>query len=106
MDKEGHVFTRLTTTLSGVTKYRHNVLVGPVEVRLVEVLKMIVGRCGFELLAVRVHDGCHVHVFVSASPKVCISVMVCLFKCNSAKLLFLEFEQLKLWLWGWWFFVV
>jgi putative transposase len=81
-------------------KYRHKVLLGSVEVRLVDVLKVIAGRCGFELLACRVHDGDHVHVFVSALPRIGIPAMVRLLKCNSAKVLFLEFPQLKLRLWG------
>ena len=52
------------------TKYRRKVLVGSVKVRLVEVLKMIVTQSGFQLLTARVHGGDHVHVFVSAPPKV------------------------------------
>ena len=43
------------------------------------------------MLTARVHAGNYVHVFVSAPSKVGILVMVCLFKCNFAKLLFLEF---------------
>jgi len=41
-----------------------------------------------------------VHVFVSAKPKVRISDIVCVLKSNSARLLFLEFPQVKLHLWG------
>jgi putative transposase len=48
----------------------------------------------------RVHDGGHLHVFVSASLKICIAEFVCVFKCNSARALCLEFPQLKLRLWG------
>jgi putative transposase len=99
MDKAKSCAFRTNYHFIGAVKYRRSVLLGSVEVRFVEVLKMIAGRCGFELLAVRVHDGCHVHVFVSALPKVCISDMVRLFKCNSAKLLFLEFASLRLRFW-------
>jgi len=81
-------------------KYRHKVLVGSVEGRLLEVLKMIAENHGFRLLAVRVHDGDHVHVFVSAPPKVCIPEMVRVLKCVSARLLFDEFPEIKLQLWG------
>ena len=52
------------------------------------------------MLIACVSDGDYVYVFVSALPRVGIPVMVWLFKCNSAKLLFLEFPQLKLRLWG------
>ena len=65
-----------------------------------EVLKTIASQSGFQLLAVRVHGGDHVHVFVSAQPKVCIPEMVRVLKCNSAKLLFEVFPQIKLQLWG------
>jgi REP element-mobilizing transposase RayT len=49
-------------------KYRRKVLVGLVEVRLVEVLKTIAENHGYNLLACRVHVGDYVHVFVSAKP--------------------------------------
>ena len=55
-----------TYHLIWATKYRRKVLVGSVKVRLEELLKMIAEQNGCRLLAVRVHDGDHVHVFVSA----------------------------------------
>ena len=82
------------------TKYRRKVLVGSVEVRLEGILKMIAARSGFQLLAVRIHHGDHVHLFVSAPPKTSIPKMVCVLKCVSAKLLFEEFPQLKQHLWS------
>lgn len=82
------------------TKYRRKVLLGSVEVRLLELLKTITSQSSFEVLAVRVRAGDHLHVFVSASPKVAIPEMVRVLKCNSAKVLFLEFPELKLRLWG------
>jgi putative transposase len=82
------------------TKYRRKVLLGSVEVRLVEVLKTIANQSGFQLLTARVHRGDHVHLFVSAPPAICIPEIVRVLKCNSAKLLFEEFLELKLRLWG------
>ena len=61
---------------------------------------MIAVNYGYQLLAARVHDGDHVHLFVSAPPKMSIPVMVSVFKCVSAQLLFEEFPELKLRLWG------
>ena len=61
---------------------------------------MIANQSGFVLLAVRVHRCDHVHLFVSAPPKVSIPKMAGVFKCNSAKLLFEEFPEIKLLLWG------
>jgi putative transposase len=51
-------------------------------------------------LAARVHDGDHVHVFVSAPPKVSIPDLIRVFKCISARVLFVEFPDIKLQLWG------
>ena len=82
------------------TKYRRKVLLGSVKVRLEELLKTIADQNGCRLLAARVHDGDHVHVFVSALPKVSIPVMVQVFKCVSAKVLFVEFPEIKSQLWG------
>ena len=82
------------------TKYRRKVLLGSVEVRLVEVLKTIANQSGFVLLTAKVHGGDHVHVFVSAPPAICIPEIVRVLKCNSARLLFEEFLELKLRLWG------
>ena len=82
------------------TKYRRKVLVGSVEVRLEEVLKMIVENHGYQLLTDRVYRGDYVHVFVSAKPMVCISDIVAVLKSNSARLLFDEFPQIRLRLWG------
>jgi putative transposase len=82
------------------TKYRRKVLVGSVEVRLEEVLKMIAENHCYQLLTARVHHGDHVHVFVSVKPKVSISDVVSVLKSNSARLLFLEFPQIRLRLWG------
>ena len=61
---------------------------------------MIADEHGYRLLAVRVHDGDHVHVFVSAPPKMSISEVVRVFKCVSARVLFEEFSSIKLRLWG------
>jgi len=52
------------------------------------------------VLTVRGHGGDYVYVFVFVSSRIGISVMVCVFKCNSVKVLFLEFSQLKLRFWG------
>jgi putative transposase len=67
---------------------------------LEEVLKTIAAAHGFQLLAAEVHYGDPIHVFVSARPRLCIPEMVRVLKCNSARLLFEEFPEIKLQLWG------
>jgi len=94
------VLSKPTIHLIWAAKYRRKVLLGSVEVRLLEVLKTIASQSGFQLLTARGHDGDHLHVFVSASPKVCIPEIVRVLKCNSSRMLFDEFPQIKLWLWG------
>jgi REP element-mobilizing transposase RayT len=71
----------------------------------VEVLKIIAANHGFQLLAAGVHDSNHVHLFVSATPKTSIPVMVSVFKCVSDKLLFEEFPEFKTAALGWSFVV-
>ena len=61
---------------------------------------MIASNHGYRLLAVKVHDGDHVHVFFSATPRVCVPEVVRVLKCVSAQLLFSEFPQIKEQLWG------
>ena len=82
------------------TKYRRKVLLGSVEVRLLEVLKTIASQSGFRLLTARVHDGDHLHIFVSAQPTVCIPDMVRVLKCNPAKVLLEEFLLIRKQFWG------
>jgi REP element-mobilizing transposase RayT len=49
---------------------------------------MIAKNHGYQLLATRVHHGDHVHVFVSAKPKVSIPDIVGILKSNSARSFF------------------
>jgi putative transposase len=94
------VLSKPSIHLIWATKYRRKVLDGSVRVRLEELLKVIAEQIGCRLLAARVHDCDHVHVFVCAPPSVSISEMVCFFKCISVKVLFEEFVGFKLRLWG------
>jgi REP element-mobilizing transposase RayT len=73
---------------------------GSVKVRFEVLLKTIADQNGCCLLAARVHEGDHVHVFVSAPPKVYVPDLVRVFKCISAMVLFVEFSDIKLQLWG------
>ena len=65
-----------------------------------ELLKTIADQSGCRLFVARVHDGDHVHVFVSALPKVSVPELVRVFKCISAKVLFEEFPEIRCQLWG------
>lgn len=59
---------------------------------------LLLGR-GFALLAASVHDGDCVCLSF-APPRLCIPELVCVVKCNFARVLLLEFAQIKRHLWG------
>ena len=61
---------------------------------------MAADQSGHQLLTARVHDGDHLHLFVSAPPTVSIPKMLRVFNCVSTKLLFEEFPEIKERLWG------
>ena len=67
---------------------------------MLEVLKLIAENYGYVLLSACVYVGDYVYVFVFAKPKVCIFDIVCVLVSNFVCLLFLEFSQIKLHLWG------
>ncbi|MCL2288116.1 MAG: IS200/IS605 family transposase [Candidatus Bathyarchaeota archaeon] len=100
MDKARSCVYQANYRLIWVVKCRRKVFLGSVEVGFVGVLKMIAGRCDFVVFSAWVYDGDHVYVFVFALTKFGISDMVCLFMCNSDRVLFLEFSVLRLCLWG------
>jgi hypothetical protein len=95
--KLGRVLTKSTTTLSGPlnTGARYFWAQLKLGLKFYFLLKTIADQNGCELLAARVHDGDYVHVFVSAAPKVYIPDLMCVFKCISAMVLFVEFPDIK-----------
>ena len=82
-----------------IPRYRKKVLVGPVEVRLKELLAEIATQYEFEILAVEVMPD-HVHLFVSAPPKFSPAEIVRLFKGITSRRLKKEFESLRHPYWG------
>ena len=55
------------------TKYRRKVLTSEIETRLKEILIDVSKQKGFEIAEIEVITKDHVHVFVSAKPKISIS---------------------------------
>ncbi len=89
----------ITYHLVWISRYRKKVLVGPVEVRLKELLAEIATHCGFEILAVEVMPD-QMHLFVSASPKFSPAEIVRLFKDVISRRLKKEFVSLRRQYWG------
>lgn len=76
------------------TKYRRKVLVPPVDETLKEAIGAVCGEHGYELLALEVMPD-HVHVFLSAPPKVAPAVIAKVLKGSTARTLFAKHPELR-----------
>ena len=82
------------------TKYRRNVLTSNIENRLKEILINVGKSKGFEIAEIEVGTEDHVHVFVSAIPKISISYIAKMMKGISGRLLLKEFPEISKELWN------
>lgn len=81
-------------------KYRHKVLEGQVETRLIEILQQIANDNGFAILEINT-DKDHIHLLINCSPQHYIPNMIKAMKGVSARLLMKEFgNPLRKKLWG------
>ena len=81
------------------TKYRRKVLNSEIEKRLKEILYDVASDKGFIIHELEVGENDHVHMFVSAHPKVSISYRAKMSKGISGRLLLYEFPELQKKLW-------
>lgn len=79
-------------------KYRRKVLIDNIENRLKVIFHDIAHEKGFEIKSMEVMPD-HVHVFVSAHPKLSPSYIYKMLKGISGRRLFIEFPQIKKSLW-------
>ena len=80
-------------------KYRHKVLEGQIEKRLIELLRQIAADNGFDILEINT-DKDHIHLLINCSPQHYIPNMIKAMKGVSARLLMKEYGDLlrqKLW---------
>ena len=82
------------------TKYRRKVLSDDIEKRLKEILVDVGKQKGFEIAEIEVCQKDHVHVFVSAIPKISISYIAKMMKGISGRLLLKEFPEISKELWN------
>ena len=82
------------------TKYRRKVLTPKIEDRLKEILINVGNEKGFEIAKIEVVTKDHVHVFVSAIPKISISYIAKMMKGISGRLLLKEFPEISKELWN------
>ena len=76
------------------TKYRRKVLTPNIENRLKEILIDVGKQKGFEIEEIEVGSQDHVHVLVSAIPKISISYIAKMMKGISGRLLLKEFPEI------------
>jgi len=81
------------------TKYRKKVLDLKIEERVKEIVSDIAKEKGFEVSQIEVGEQEHVHIFVSAHPKISPSYIVKMIKGISARKILLEFPEIKGKLW-------
>lgn len=79
-------------------KYRHKILQGDIEIYLKEELFKIANDKDFIVKAIECNDD-HIHLFVSAHPKVAPSYIVKMCKGITGRKLFIQFPEItkKLW---------
>lgn len=81
------------------TKYRHKIIIGPVEEWLKDTFYTIAARHGFEIITMETMPD-HVHLLVDCAPQHYIPNLLKALKGNSARFIFKEFPELKERLWG------
>ena len=82
------------------TKYRRKVLTIDIEKRLKEILIDVGRQKGFDIAEIEIGQKDHVHVFVSAIPKISISYIAKMMKGISGRLLLKEFPEISKQLWN------
>ena len=77
------------------TKYRNKVLKGNVETALKEILMRIAQDYDFQIDHMEIGQDDHIHLLVTAPPKISVTNIVRVLKGISARQLFLRFPELK-----------
>lgn len=104
MKKNNYIYVRtcvynVNYHLVWTTKYRRKILTSEIDEYLQKLLKEIGKSKGFEVIQSRVGENDHIHVFVSAHPKVAPSYIVKMLKGISGRKLFMDFPEIKRQLW-------
>jgi len=94
-----HTTYRIEYHFVWVTKYRHKVLAGEVAERLRDLVRQACDRSEVEILSGVVSSD-HVHILVSAPPKLAPSEIMRRVKGRTAKKLFEDFAWLRKKFWG------
>ena len=92
--RTSHAVYELNYHIVWAPKYRRRVLTGEVRKRVLDLFARIAEEYGFEIIEQEVIDD-HVHVFVSAPPRISPSDVVKTLKSISGRELFREFSELR-----------
>ena len=94
-----HTKHDLKVHLVWVPKYRKKILVGPVAVRVRDLIRQIAMEHDLQILSGKVSRD-HIHVLISYHPHHAISKMAQWLKGTSSRVLLQEFPHLRKQLWG------
>jgi putative transposase len=97
--KGGHSVHQLHVHLVWSTKYRYGVLQGDVQLRCRDLIRQTCDTLDIQILKGVVSKD-HVHLHVSYPPKQSVSEIIKRLKGRSAKMLLLEYTELKKRYWG------
>jgi len=81
------------------TKYRNKVLKGDIELVLKDILDQIAAENGYNIAHMEIGLDDHIHLLVSAPPKISVSTIVKQLKGTSSLRLFALYPELKKQLW-------
>jgi len=97
--KGSHSIHQLHVHLVWITKYRYEVLRGDVQIRCRELIRQSCDSLDIQILKGVVSKD-HVHLHISYPPKLSISEILKRLKGRSAKILLMEYSELKKRYWG------
>ena len=97
--KGSHSVHQLHAHLVWSTKYRYDVLKGDIQIRCRELIRQTCDSLDIQILKGVVSKD-HIHLHVSYPPKLSISEMLKRLKGRSAKILLVEYTELKKRYWG------
>ena len=97
--KGSHSIHQLHVHLVWSTKYRYEVLRGDIQVRCREIIRQTCDSLDIQILKGVVSKD-HVHLHISYPPKLSISEILKRLKGRSAKMLLVEYSELKKRYWG------
>jgi putative transposase len=97
--KGGHSIHQLHVHLVWSTKYRYGVLGGDIQIRCRDLIRQTCDTLDIRILKGVVSKD-HVHLHISYPPKLSVSEIMRRLKGRSAKLLLVEYSELKKRYWG------